>query len=71
MRSEDFYKKLIQRVKAGVRTARIPCSFSKKKNNVFSNEQHIVIQVLRQLEGKVVGRKGTTKHAIVSHALER
>jgi hypothetical protein len=52
MRSEDFYKKLIQRVKAGVRAARIPRSFSKKKNNVFSNEQHIVIQVLRQLEGK-------------------
>lgn len=54
MRSEDFYKKLIQRVKAGVRAARIPRSFSKKKNNVFSNEQHIVIQVLRQLERKAL-----------------
>lgn len=52
MRSIDFYKKLIQRVKSGVRAARIPRSFSKKKNNVFSNEQHIVIQVLMQLEGK-------------------
>lgn len=54
MRSEDFYKKLIQRVKAGVRAARIPRSFSKKRNNVFSNEQHVVIQVLRQLEGKAL-----------------
>ena len=54
MRSENFYKKLIQRVKAGVRAARIPRSFSKKRNNVFSNEQHIVIQVLRQLEGKAL-----------------
>ena len=52
MRSIDFYKKLIERVKNTVKAARIPKSFSKKKNNVFSNEQHIVIQVLMQLEGK-------------------
>ncbi len=52
MEKEDRYKKLIQRVKSGVRASRIPRSFSKKKNNVFSNEQHIVIQVLMQLEGK-------------------
>jgi transposase len=52
MRSNNFYKKLIRRVKSGVRASRIPRSFSKKKNNVFSNEQHIVIQVLMQLEGK-------------------
>ena len=54
MRSDNLYKKLIQRVKSGVRAARIPRSFSKKKNNVFSNEQHIVIQVLMQLEGKAL-----------------
>jgi hypothetical protein len=54
MNKENFYKKLIQRVKSGVRAARIPRSFSKKKNNVFSNEQHIVIQVLMQLEGKAL-----------------
>ncbi len=54
MNKENFYKKLIQRVKSGVRAARIPRSFSKKKNNVFSNEQHIVVQVLRQLEGKAL-----------------
>ena len=52
MKKENKYKKLIQRVKSGVRAARIPRSFSKKKNNVFSNEQHISIQVLMQLEGK-------------------
>lgn len=52
MKKENKYKKLIQRVKSGVRAARIPRSFSKKRNNVFSNEQHIVIQVLMQLERK-------------------
>ena len=54
MRSIGFYKKLIDRVKRTVKAARIPRSFSKKKNNVFSNEQHIVIQVLMQLEGKAL-----------------
>ena len=54
MNKQNFYKKLIQRVKSGVRASRIPRSFSKKKNNVFSNEQHIVIQVLMQLEGKAL-----------------
>lgn len=54
MNKKNFYIKLIQRVKSGVRAARIPRSFSKKKNNVFSNEQHIVIQVLMQLEGKAL-----------------
>lgn len=50
MDKENFYIKLIQRVKSGVRASRVPRSFSKKKNNVFSNEQHIVIQGLMQLE---------------------
>lgn len=54
MDKKNFYIKLIQRVKSGVRASRIPRSFSKKKNNVFSNEQHIVIQVLMQLEGKAL-----------------
>ena len=54
MRSINFYKKLIERIKRMVRAARIPRSFSKKKNNVFSNEQHIVIQVLMQLEDKAL-----------------
>jgi len=54
MKKENFYKKLIERIKSAVRAARIPRSFSKRKNNVFSNEQHIVIQVLMQLEGKAL-----------------
>jgi transposase len=54
VKKENKYKRLIQRVKSGVRAARIPRCFSKKKNNVFSNEQHIVIQVLMQLEGKAL-----------------
>ena len=54
MKKENKYKKLIRRVKSGVRASRIPRSFSKTKNNVFSNEQHIVIQVLMQLEGKAL-----------------
>ena len=48
----NFYKKLILRISSVVRASRIPRSFSKKNNNVFSNEQHITIQVLMQLEGK-------------------
>jgi len=52
MRKKNFYKKLIQRVKSAVNAARIPKSFSKKNNNVFSNEQHIIMQVLMQLESK-------------------
>ena len=54
MKSNNFYKKLIDRIKRSVRASRIPRSFSKKKNNVFNNEQHIVIQVLMQLEGKAL-----------------
>ncbi|MBM3232584.1 IS5 family transposase [Candidatus Pacearchaeota archaeon] len=68
MKEESSYKKLIQRVKSGVRAARIPRSFSKKKNNVFSNEQHIVIQVLMQLEGKAL-RKMPAFLALVQEEL--
>ena len=52
MKKKDFYKKLILRVKSAVNASRIPRSFSKKNNNVFSNEQHIIMQVLMQFEGK-------------------
>lgn len=52
MRKKNFYKKLILRIKSAVNASRIPRSFSKKNNNVFSNEQHIIMQVLMQLEGK-------------------
>ena len=54
MRRINFYKKVIQRIKSAVKACRIPKSFSKKKNNVFSNEQHIIMQVVMQLEKKRV-----------------
>jgi len=52
MKKKHFYKKLVLRIKSAVKSSRIPRSFSKKNNNVFSNEQHIIFQVLMQLEGK-------------------
>ncbi len=52
MKKNNFYKKLIARVSNAVKASRIPRSFSKKNNNVFSNEQHIVMQVLMQFENK-------------------
>ena len=52
MKNSNNYKKLILRIKAAVRAARIPRSFSKKKNNVFSNEKHIIMDVIMKKEGK-------------------
>ena len=52
MRKVNFYKKLIERIKSVVRAVRVPKSFSKKNNNVFSNEKHIIMSVLMQLEKK-------------------
>lgn len=52
MKTSNKYKKLILRVRAAVKSARIPRSFSKKKNNVFSNEQHITMYVLMIKEDK-------------------
>lgn len=51
MKKHNIYLKLILRAKGAIKAARIPRSFSKKKNNVFSNAQHIIMQVLRQYEG--------------------
>lgn len=50
MKRINSYKKFIQKAKGAIRSSRIPKSFSKKNNNVFSNEKHIIIQVLRQYE---------------------
>jgi len=47
MRKQNTYKKLILKAKGLIRASKIPRSFSKKNNNVFSNEKHIVMQVLR------------------------
>lgn len=52
MRKQNIYKKLIQRAKGKIKAARIPRSFSKKNNNVFSNEHHIIMQILMQKEKK-------------------
>ena len=52
MKKQNFYKKLILRVKSAVRASRYPRSFSKKNNNIFSNEQHIIMQVLMRFEKK-------------------
>jgi len=52
MKRSNGYKKLILRIKAAVRAARIPKSFIKRRNNVFSNEQHITMYVLMIKEDK-------------------
>jgi len=50
MKRHNIYKKLIAKAKGAVKAARIPRSFSKRRNNVFSNTQHFCMQVLRQYE---------------------
>jgi len=52
MRRTNIYKKLIIRAKGKIRSARIPKSLSKKNNNVFSNEKHIIMYALMQREKK-------------------
>lgn len=51
MNKHNRYLKFILRAKGTIRAARIPRSFSKRKNNVFSNEKHICMQIARQFEG--------------------
>jgi len=52
MRKSNKYKKLIIRTKGVIKSARVPKSFSKKNNNVFSNEKHIIMYTLMQSEKK-------------------
>ena len=52
MKSENRYKKLIKKIKEITKSKRIPFSFSKKKNNFFSNSIHITTVVLMQKEKK-------------------
>jgi len=52
MKRKNIYKKLIIRAKEKIRAARIPRTLSKKNNNVFSNEKHIIMHVLMQKERK-------------------
>lgn len=51
MKRHNVYLRLIHCAKGIVRASRIPRSFSKRKNNVFSNEKHICMQVLKQYAG--------------------
>lgn len=51
MKKHNVYKKIINCAKGAIKASGVPRSFSKKKNNVFSNAQHIIMQVLRQYEG--------------------
>ena len=52
MRRTNIYKKLIIRAKGKIRSARIPKPLSKKNNNVFSNEKHIIMYTLMRKEKK-------------------
>ena len=52
MKSDNRYKKLIKKIRQLAKSKRIPFSFSKKKNNVFSNIIHITSLVLMQKEKK-------------------
>lgn len=52
MKKRNLYKRLIAKTKSICRARRIPRSFSKKKNNVFGNTQHITIYVLKIREKK-------------------
>ena len=52
MKKRNLYKRLIARIKSIAKARRVPRSFSKKKNNVFSNTKHITIYVLKEKEGK-------------------
>ena len=47
-----MYKRLIAKTKSICRARRMPKSFSKKNNNVFSNTKHITIYVLKVKEKK-------------------
>ncbi len=52
MRKQNSYKKLIKRAKGKIKSARIPRTLSKKKNNIFSNGEHIIMHTLMQKEKK-------------------
>ena len=52
MKKRNLYKKLIAKTKSIARARRVPRSFSKKKNNVFSNTQHISMYLLMIKEKK-------------------
>jgi len=52
MKKRNLYKKFIVKIKSVCKARRMPKSFSKKKNNVFSNTKHITMYVLMKKEKK-------------------
>jgi hypothetical protein len=52
MRRANKYGKFIIMAKGKIRSSRIPKTLSKKNNNVFSNEKHLIIYTLMQKEKK-------------------
>ena len=54
MRKTNIYKKLIIMAKGKIRSARIPKPLSKKNNNVFSNEKHIIMYTLMRKEKSII-----------------
>ena len=51
MKKRNLYKRFIAKIKSIAKARRLPKSFSKKKNNVFSNTKHVIIYVLKEKEG--------------------
>jgi len=47
MKRTNIYKKLIIRAKGIIRNAKMPRTFSKNNNNVFSNKKNIAMQILK------------------------
>ena len=52
MKKRNVYKKFIAKIKSACKARRIPKSFSKKKNNVFSNTKHMTMYGLMKKEKK-------------------
>lgn len=52
MKRKNLYKRLIAKTRSICKARKIPKSFSKKKNNVFSNTKHITIYLLKIKEKK-------------------
>ncbi|MEK6848349.1 MAG: hypothetical protein AABX65_01825, partial [Nanoarchaeota archaeon] len=52
MKKSNGYKKFIAKVKSACKARRIPKSFSKKNNNVFSNSKHMAMYGLMKKEKK-------------------
>ena len=52
MKKRNVYKRFIAKIKSVCKARRIPKSFSKKKNNVFSNSKHMTMYGLMKKEKK-------------------